>query len=643
MLSRSTLSILLAAALAALSAASAGAAEPHRLLPRDCVTSPGDAAGCGATATGLGDPRGVAVTPDGADVYVAATGDGAIVRFDRAPDGGLTAAGCIEDPEPPVVGCEDSAEGLAGAFALAVSPDNDSVYVVSTGDDAIVRFDRASDGELTDAGCVEDMEASSGCEADAQGLDSARTVTVSPDGASVYAAGNFDDAIVRFNRAASGALTGAGCIQDLEAASGCGASAQGLDAARGLVVSPDGANLYVASDVDDKLAAFDRSPAGALSDPTCIADVGATGCAGNAEGLNGAKAIAISPDGANVYVASITDNSIVSVDRAPDGTLSNPSCIKDLGGPQACADSAEGLEDARGVAASEDGTSVIVASGDDSALANFERAADGALSSVECIADVDSAAGCGDTAEGLENAQEVAISPDGTAVYAVSSTDSAVVRLARDAAPVCEPSSSTGESGEQQTVPLSCSDVDGDSVTIEVVSGPAHGALGTIDQDADTVTFDPDPGFAGEDSFEIRAVANGIPSAAATVSITVEEADPGPPGGPGEPGAPGGDQDAGAAPGSDATINCRAKRGRVIKCSIVFASAAGVRKARLSRAGVTYAAGKPVRGGSGTLVLRFRPARALRAGKYTFTVVQQLDGKKLVTRSPLRIGKNSTG
>ena len=187
-----------------------------------------------------------------------------------------------------------------------------------------------------------------------------------------------------------------------------------------------------------------------------------TGCAGNAEGLNGAKAIAISPDGANVYVASITDNSIVSVDRAPDGTLSNPSCIKNLGGPQACADSAEGLEDARGVTTSDDGASVIVASGDDSALANFDRAADGSLSSLECVADVGSPAACGDNAQGLENAQEVAISPDGTAVYAVSSTDSAVVRLARDAPPVCEPSSSTGMSGEQQVVPLSCSDIDGD-------------------------------------------------------------------------------------------------------------------------------------------------------------------------------------
>ena len=194
-------------------------------------------------------------------------------------------------------------------------------------------------------------------------------------------------------------------------------------------------------------------------------------------------------------------------------------------------------------------------------------------------------------------------------------------------------------SGEQQTVPLSCSDVDGDPVTIEVVSGPAHGALGTIDQVADTVTFDPDPGFTGEDSFEIRGIANSVASPAATVSITVEGAGPGPPGEPVEPGDP----DAGAAPGSDATIKCKAKRSRVVKCSIVFDSADGVRKARLSRDGVTYAAGKPVRGGSGTLVLRFRPARALRAGKYTFTVVQQLDGKKLVTRSPLRIGKDSTG
>ena len=341
--------------------------------------------------------------------------------------------------------------------------------------------------------------------------------------------------------------------------------------------------------------------------------------------MDGAKAMAISPDGASVYVASIADNAIVHFDRAAGGGLSGATCIQDTGGSAGCGASTQGLEDARGVTVSGDGTSVYAASGDDSAIVSFDRAAGGELSAPSCIADVGDVAGCGATAQGLENAQEVAASPEGAGVYAVSSTDSAIVRFGREVPPVCSTSSSTGESGEVQTVPLNCSDPNGDPLTIEVVSGPVNGTLSGINQAADTVDYTPDGGFSGADSFDIRAMADGKASNVSTVVVEVQPAT-GPPGPPGAQGPP----------GRDATVSCKTKRKKV-KCQVTFAAAAGVRRARLSRRGLTYAVGKPKPNRNGELVLRFRRAQPLTAGKYTLTVVQRVNGDKLVTKSRVRV------
>ena len=62
-----------------------------------------------------------------------------------------------------------------------------------------------------------------------------------------------------------------------------------------------------------------------------------------------------------------------------------------------------------------------------------------------------------------------------------------------------------------------------------------------------------------------------------------------------------------------------------------------MRRARLSRRGVTYAVGKPKPNRNGELVLRFRRAQPLTAGKYTLTVVQRVNGDKLVTKSRVRV------
>jgi hypothetical protein len=70
-------------------------------------------------------------------------------------------------------------------------------------------------------------------------------------------------------------------------------------------------------------------------------------------------------------------------------------------------------------------------------------------------------------------------------------------------------------------VPLLCSDVNRDAITIQKVSNPTAGTLGEINQATDSVFYNPFLNFTGSDSFRIRAVARGIASAPATVSLSV--------------------------------------------------------------------------------------------------------------------------
>jgi DNA-binding beta-propeller fold protein YncE len=527
-----------------LGAVSAGAVALHALTHKGCVADVGDLAGCGSVAQGLQGARGVAVSPDGASVYAVA-GENAIVSFDRTPDGALSNPSCIADP-PDTAGCGSTAQGLDGAFAVAVSPDGASVYAVSNTEDAIVSFDRAADGSLSNPRCIADPPNAAGCGSSAQGLNSVRAVGVSPDGDSVYALGNDDDAIVRFDRAADGTLSNPSCIADPPNTAGCGSTAQGLDAPRAVAISPDGTSLYTAADEDDTVVRFDRAPTGALSNRSCIADVGdAAGCGATAQGLNGAKSIAMSPNGANIYIGSIADHAVVRFDRASNGTLSNPSCIADPPDAAGCGATAQGLEDARGVTVTADGENIYLVAGDDRAIVSFDRAADGALSNPSCIADVGDVAGCGAVAQGLDDPQELASSPDGASVYAVSSTDSALVSFARE---------------------------------------------------------------------EVEPAA--------------------PPAGPAGPQGPAATK---SPPGSDARVACK-RKGKKLKCRVAFTSAAGVTRARLSRRGVTYGSGKTANGPDGKLVLRFWVAEPLPPGRYVLTVIQWIDGARVVTQSRVRVG-----
>jgi DNA-binding beta-propeller fold protein YncE len=126
-----------------------------------------------------------------------------VAVFDRAPNGTLTqkpgTAGCVSE-----TGAGPCAEGVAldGAFSVTVSPDGASAYAASLHSDAVAAFDRAPNGTLTQkpgtAGCV--SETGAGPCADGVALDGAVSVTVSPDGTSAYVASLSSDAVAVFDR-----------------------------------------------------------------------------------------------------------------------------------------------------------------------------------------------------------------------------------------------------------------------------------------------------------------------------------------------------------------------------------------------------------------------------------------------------------
>jgi DNA-binding beta-propeller fold protein YncE len=369
---------------------STGAVQEDLGDPGRCYAE-GGAGGC-RDAHGLHGAQAVAVSKDGKSVYVAARGDSAVALFHRdVKTGHLTqdagTQGCIS--ETGADGCA-TGRGLTGAYDVAVSPNGTSVYVTGLGGDSVAVFHRdLKTGMLSQdagaSGCVSATGAD-GCAA-GRGLAGAAGIAVSPDGKSVYVSAAVDSAVAVFRRNVKTGLLSqdagpAGCVSET-GAGGC-ATASGLAGAADVVVSANNKSVYVAALTSSAVVAFTRNPAtGVLTDQRCIAQGGADGCdAGH--GLDDPIALAISPDGKNVYVASFTGVSaayhgaIAILQRSTTtGVLSQggagaPACMSEpaSGG---CA-AGQALANATDVAVSPSNNSVYVVSMHYGGVAAFDRA-----------------------------------------------------------------------------------------------------------------------------------------------------------------------------------------------------------------------------------------------------------------------------
>ena len=369
----------------------------------------------------------VAISPDGRHVYVASSRSDAIAVFSRsARTGALTqrqgAAGCIAAD-----GADRCAAGvgLDGPNSVAVSPDGRSVYATSLHSDAVLTFHRdPSTGALAQAGCVAG-QAIPGC-TPSRTLDGADVVVVSGDGRSVYVGAFAAGTVTTFERdAATGALTQVGCLADTPT-EGC-ATGLALGAPEGLAVSADGAAVYVAAARGNALAVLARDPSnGALTQAAdgsgCIVDRRLAGCTTGRE-LAGANAVAIASGDGGVYVTSLLSASLTGFDRASDGRLTQmtgyPGCVTDV--PQSGCQIGRALGAPEGVAVSPDGARVYVAAFKPGAVAVFTRDAGSgsvrqARGRLGCVT-ARPTRGCR-RGRAVTGVGAIAVSPDGKHVYA---------------------------------------------------------------------------------------------------------------------------------------------------------------------------------------------------------------------------------
>ena len=154
-------------------------------------------------------------------------------------------------------------------------------------------------------------------------LGGADAVVVSPDNKSVYVTSVLTDSVSNFARTTSnGHLTQpagtTGCaIYVLAVACTLGRTLQGPE---GLVVSPDGANVYTTAFTSGSIDVFDRtaSTSGLLEKqrrPGCLVSHPKPDCTlGRA--MLGVSSVAASPDGRNVYSAAFKSNAVDVFKRA---------------------------------------------------------------------------------------------------------------------------------------------------------------------------------------------------------------------------------------------------------------------------------------------------------------------------------------
>ncbi len=430
--------------------------------PSNCVSVEGAGGdlGCGTLiASGLEDQVAIAVSPDGRDVY--ATGSNALIEFSRnQATGALTEIGCVTGGTVACAPENDQAKATAmnDPATVAISPNGDSVYVATEEAGAVVSFSRDSGtGLLTETGCVS-HDTATGCAVEgAPGMKEPGKVQVSSDEKNVYVTSFGEQAVAEFERSTSGAEEGAlkqlpppnECISS-EPATKCKTTAVGLNEVSGLALSSDGKNLYAAAtgsggSSGGDIAEFERhtsgSEEGALTQlagsNACLTSTGVTGCA-SALDINGSGELIVSPDGQNVYANSFVENAILEFSRESSGEL------KQLAGPNTCISSSattpsgctsvKGIEESFGMAISPDGSDLYATGIADNAVATFERSASGGAltqfaAPYECI--TENAAGCGtNKAVGLEEAWLPVISPDGANVY-VGGAHGQLVELAR--------------------------------------------------------------------------------------------------------------------------------------------------------------------------------------------------------------------
>ena len=391
---------------------------------------------------------GLAMTPDGRHVYVADFADDEVTVFDRDPATGVLT---------PKAG-STTAPAMDAPNKLSVSPDGRNLYVAGFAGNSVTAFAIDAAGALTAVagGCVVNGPPASGC-ASGRALRGATDVTVDPAGTTVYVSTDpsvaGESSISALTRdPATGGLTPvagpAGCVT-ASALAGCTVSTD-LAGVADITIGSGNGPLCAAVPSTGRVLAFDRQPAGGLvlrpGSAGCVSSGAVAGCA-TGRGFGGARGLASTNDGADVYVVG---EGIAELDRAAGGSLTQ--------GP-----------------------------------------------GVNMCWVFRSVPGC-TTAHGISSMmQDVAGSPDDRFFY-VPGTDGEISIYRRDmAVPVCAHVKVKVVTGTTTKLPVPCADADGDDIQLKLIDPPTLGSAGPIDNVNRTIAYTAPPNQIGSTTITFDA------------------------------------------------------------------------------------------------------------------------------------------
>lgn len=494
-------------------------------------------AGC-TEARAIAQVGDVVVSPAGDSVYVSSTSNDAIAIFDRnTANGRLTQKsgilGCVTTA--PAVATAETCNLIAptdpssfdGPTALAMSGDGKNLYLV-TEQGRLASMNRAADGTLTfnDSGNL----CGGGCILNA--------LAVSPDGASVYPAGPSLSGIVAHYRRdmTPGASLGdiSGGFRTCVSVTSCGGSAQNLGAVSEVAVTPDNKQLLLTITSTNAVLAWDRAVSGptqgdwttATATARCVGDTNLGGTCQARPGVIGPQSLAFADNGATVLVGS--QQSLATVHRdASTGNLT-PDAANCFGYPTSAFSGCAATPGSsccttffpvRDVVSTPDGANVYLGTESSSpTLWGFSRSG-GALSlkptPLRCVS-VTAADTC-ETFQQGNRIQEMFASGDNRNVYAGG--NGRVWAFAVDRPPVCQNVGASTRVNTAVTITFNCSDPDGDAVSYEKATDPARGNVAGVR--GNQISYAPQIGTSGTDSFTYRAIAGGVLSDPATVTVNV--------------------------------------------------------------------------------------------------------------------------
>jgi DNA-binding beta-propeller fold protein YncE len=475
---------------AALGAVAIGAPAPASAAgfgqisgPGGCLMESGSSANteCGA-GEGLFHPEAVAISPDGTNVYVvggitrstisASFGSLTILRRNPAT-GEVTDSGCLSsdgtDGRDGASGLCTPMPSLLGADGVTVSADGKTVFVTARDSASVVAFARdPTTGALTRLGCLQaGPHPGSPCTA-ANLFYGAEHPLASANGSTLYVTSEQEGTISAFAAPAAppsepsstlaslftttpGPFVADPCIA-VNGYDGTCAVGVAMKGVTEVVPSPEGNQLYAVATVSHAVDVF--APAGkeGLVQTGCLMADAPAGLCNSSALLQSPESLAISPDGRNVYVAEQAENGgriDVLSRNATTGQLADVGCVDYLPQPVKAEPGEEeheeeqmekeppdtcervpGLESVETLAISADG-SAVYAFGKSSAVSFTRDPATGALTETACASDSDSrCAGLND----LSEVEGAAVSPDGRDVYVVSAGKHALIAFGIGAA-----------------------------------------------------------------------------------------------------------------------------------------------------------------------------------------------------------------